>query len=79
MVTYAPTTPIVVLSCTPTDALLFGQVLVAAKADVNHPRQNGVTPAYMAAQNGHTRAVRLLCAAKVDPNQCEHADGTSPM
>ena len=37
-------------------------------ADVNTPNNNGCTPVYVAAQNGHTDAIRLLAENGADVN-----------
>lgn len=53
--------------------------LVAAGADVNAKRNDGVTALWLAAQEGHTEVVNVLLAAKADVNAKKNDGGTALM
>jgi ankyrin repeat protein len=52
--------------------------LSEARAAVNIANNEGVSPLYIAAQDGHVDILKLLIKAKGDVNQCEN-DGFSPL
>ena len=54
------------------------RMLLDAKADPDEAQDNGVTPVYMAAQNGHADALQLLLSAKADPDKAQD-NGVTPM
>jgi ankyrin repeat protein len=45
---------------------------------INYQRPDGVTPVYMASQNGHTSVVDVLLRHGADPNLANH-DGFTPL
>ena len=54
------------------------RLLVGAKADPDKARDDGTTPMFMAALNGHADAIQLLLGAKADPDKARD-NGTTPM
>jgi hypothetical protein len=54
------------------------QALVHAKADIDKARtDNGITPAFMAAYNGHAASLQVLVHAKADIDRARTDDGTT--
>ena len=55
------------------------RVLVYAKADIDRATTNdGETPAYMAAWNGHACSLQVLVRAKADIHKATTFDGETP-
>ena len=54
------------------------QLLLAAKADPDKAKDDGITPMILAAQEGHADALQLLLAVKADPDKARN-DGNTPM
>jgi len=56
------------------------KLLLNNNADVNASRSdNGATPLYVAAQNGHTEVVKLLQDNNADVNASRTNDGSTPL
>ncbi len=56
------------------------KVLLANKADVNVVRKtDGLTPLFMASQEGYVEGVELLLANNADVNAATIDDGTTPL
>ena len=54
------------------------RALIEAGADVNKAMDNGATPLYMAAQNGHEAVVRALIEFGADVNKARD-NGRTPL
>ncbi len=55
-------------------------MLVHAKADIDKAvTDDGRTPAFVAAQNGHTGSLQLLLQAAADVTRCLEGNGWSPL
>jgi len=52
--------------------------MLRCQADVNTAKHGGATPLWIAADNGHLEAVKMLLGAHADANQCR-TDGISPL
>jgi len=52
------------------------KLLLEAKADVNAPYKEGITPLYIASELGHTEIVKLLLEAKADVNVADKNGAT---
>ena len=62
----------------PDEGLL--QVLMHAKADVDKPTaDDGRTPAFVAARNGHAESLRVLLQAAAEVTRCLDGSGWSPL
>ena len=54
------------------------QLLRDAKANLESPDENGATPAFIAAQNGHVNVLQLLRDAKVNLETTMNDGATQP-
>jgi ankyrin len=57
------------------DELEISELLIRAGADVSAENRLGVTPLYLAAQNGNAAMIRKLLSAGANPNQVDRATG----
>ena len=55
------------------------KLLLDNKADVNASDHNGVTPLYIAAENGHTEVVKLFSGNKAEANASVHTASVTPV
>jgi len=55
------------------------RMLLDSKANVNACDNNGGTPLYIAASNGHIEVVKLLLDNKAEVNICRHSDDVTPL
>ena len=60
------------------DRFEIAKLLIADKADVNAPANNGATPLHLAAAKGNKTIVELLLASKANIDALDH-DGWSPL
>jgi len=55
------------------------KALLAAGADPNQARDDGITPLFAASVKGHVEVVKVLLAGGADPNQARAEDGATPL
>ena len=54
-------------------------LLASLHADVNQANNDGWTPMYTAACNGHSDTVKVLASLHADVNQAEKGHGVTPL
>ncbi|XP_071181382.1 ankyrin repeat domain-containing protein 50-like [Mytilus edulis] len=61
------------------DIELVTWCLYHCNSNVNHCRDTGSSPLFIACQEGHTEVVQMLINNKADINKCRDNDGVSPL